>query len=77
MADTATRTPSTPLEKADATHEELCNSERSMDATVEAERYGHKKTDKTEIRLVRKLDCYIMPVLWVMSVLWLIRWWTC
>jgi hypothetical protein len=44
-----------------------------MDATIEAERYGHKKTDKTEIRLVRKLDCYIMPVLWVMSVLWLIR----
>ena len=66
MVANTTQRPASASEKVDAIHQEVYNYHKDMDAVTEAERYGHKKTDKTEIRLVRKLDRYIMPVLWIM-----------
>lgn len=51
--------------------------EKSIDDVVETEKLeegrtitdysgAHKKTDPKEIALVRKLDLWIMPILWIM-----------
>lgn len=48
-----------------ATHVETSDIETDQPARLQEE-YGHTKSSKEEIRLVRKLDCFIMPTLWIM-----------
>jgi hypothetical protein len=57
-----------PEDNPTALHREYTVTSEGVKQTAKQTDYSgaHKKTDPVEIRLVRKLDLWIMPTLWVM-----------
>ena len=54
-------------EKPEALHrEDTIDQEKERQQNVTDYSGAHEKTDPAEIRLVRKLDIWIMPILWLM-----------